>query len=298
MDFNADSYDISTLWRCGGLTVRPVCGPVVPQTANLVLDKTTLALAPGETSVLICTASGAAGASVGPMWSSSNSAVATVDDKGNVTAVFTGTSTISAVTVDGAAKAVCEVTVGPVTPEYIDLGLSVKWATFNLGATAPEEPGVFFAWGETVAKNTFDWTNYKWCKGRENTLTKYNADSAQGTVDNKTVLEPEDDAATAAYGPGWRIPTAEEWQELFDNGTLVYYDDNVGFRLRSNKEGFTDKTIFIPYGGSMSGFTLYGSSGRYWTASRDGNSVVGLYPVSRIFNEKPYFGQAIRPVHE
>ena len=70
--------------------------------------------------------------------------------------------------------------------EYVDLGLSVKWATCNVGASSPEEYGDYFAWGEVEPKEVYDWNTYKWCNGSEYSLTKYCTNSSYGTVDNKT----------------------------------------------------------------------------------------------------------------
>ena len=93
-------------------------------------------------------------------------------------------------------------------PEYVDLGLSVKWATFNVGATSPEDYGDYFAWGETETKEEYTWENYKWCNGTVYKITKYNA------TDGKTILEPEDDVAQVLWGGNWRMPTIEEQTEL------------------------------------------------------------------------------------
>ena len=79
--------------------------------------------------------------------------------------------------------------------EWVDLGLSVKWATCNVGATKPEEYDSYYAWGETKPQSTYNWSTYKWCNGSWNNFTKYNTRSSFGTVDNKTVLELADDAA-------------------------------------------------------------------------------------------------------
>ena len=106
--------------------------------------------------------------------------------------------------------------------EYVDLGLpsGLKWATCNVGADSPEKYGDYFAWGETKAKSCYDWSTYKWCNGSNSTLTKYNTNSEYGTdPDNKTVLEPEDDAAYVNLGGGWRMPTQGDWQELKDKCT-------------------------------------------------------------------------------
>ncbi|MBR6016482.1 MAG: hypothetical protein IK067_05060, partial [Prevotella sp.] len=96
--------------------------------------------------------------------------------------------------------------------EYVDLGLpsGTLWATCNVGAETPEDYGLYFAWGETVGYTgdtsdgrLFDWANYKWCDGSNTTLTKYCNNSEKGKdgfTDDKTVLDPEDDAATANWG--------------------------------------------------------------------------------------------------
>ena len=86
--------------------------------------------------------------------------------------------------------------------EYVDLGLpsGTMWATCNIGANYPEDYGDYYAWGETETKSNYDWSTYKWCKGSEDTLTKYCTDNDYGTVDNKTVLDPEDDAAHVKWG--------------------------------------------------------------------------------------------------
>ena len=84
------------------------------------------------------------------------------------------------------------------TPTYVDLGLSVKWATCNVGATSPEGYGEYFAWGETEPKTNYGWSTYKYrYNGSSSTLTKYNTDIIRGSVDNKTTLDLSDDAARA-----------------------------------------------------------------------------------------------------
>ena len=90
--------------------------------------------------------------------------------------------------------------------EFVDLGLpsGTLWATCNVGANAPEEYGDYFAWGETAPKETHSWNTYKWCNGSSTTMTKYCTNSSfgyNGFVDNKRVLDPEDDAAYVNWGP-------------------------------------------------------------------------------------------------
>lgn len=96
----------------------------------------------------------------------------------------------------------------------IDLGLSVLWASCNVGAESPEEIGGLYAWGETEEKDDYSWENYKWCNGNYNTLTKYCTNDNYGTVDNKKVLELEDDVAHVKWGGDWRMPTYAELNEL------------------------------------------------------------------------------------
>ena len=123
--------------------------------------------------------------------------------------------------------------------EYVDLGLpsGLLWATCNVGANTPYEPGDYFAWGETEPKEVYDWSTYKWCKGDKNSLTKYTIPegSSDGFVDYKTRLEPADDAANANWGGNWRMPTDDEWQELQLNceyyGNGLFISRNNGNRL-------------------------------------------------------------------
>ena len=185
--------------------------------------------------------------------------------------------------------------------EYVDLGLSVKWATCNMGASSPEEYGDYYAWGETETKSTYDWNTYKWCKGSENTLTKYCTDSDYGTVDNKTILESSDDVAHVKWGGSWRIPTFAEWGELRTSctWTWAYQNGKNGYIVT----GPNGKFIFLPAAGYYSGTTLNsaGSAGYYWSSS-----LISSYPyyayyvyfdssyVNRYYYR--YYGLSVRPV--
>ena len=164
--------------------------------------------------------------------------------------------------------------------EYVDLGLSVKWATCNVGATKPEEYGDYFAWGETQPKDYYDWSTYKWCNGSYNTQTKYCTDSYYGTVDNKTQLELSDDAARANWGGSWRMPTHEEQEELINNCTWIWTTQNGvnGYKVTSKKSGYTNKSIFLPAAGYLVYSSLYGAgSGLYWSSSLSTNSPYNSY---------------------
>ena len=152
--------------------------------------------------------------------------------------------------------------------EYVDLGLpsGTLWATCNIGASSPEDYGDYFAWGETTTKNKYNWSTYKWCNGSENTLTKYCTDSSYGIVDNKTVLEPADDAAHVNWGGSWRMPTHDEMKELKDNCAWTWTTQNNvnGYRVT----GPNGKSIFLPAAGYCDEMNLIsvGSYGDYWSS--------------------------------
>ena len=152
---------------------------------------------------------------------------------------------------------------------WVDLGLSVKWATCNVGANKPEEYGDYFAWGETEPKSTDGMSTYKWCNYTTYyTLTKYCTNRSYGTVDNKTILEAADDAARANWGGSWRMPTKAEQDELRNNCTWTWTTQNGvnGYKVTSKSNG---KSIFLPAAGYYldSSFNPTGSSGHYCSSS-------------------------------
>ena len=152
--------------------------------------------------------------------------------------------------------------------EYVDLGLSVKWATCNIGAYKPEDYGGYFAWGERTPKDTYDWISYKWCKGSSGTFTKYNDMGSSGRVDNKRTLDYEDDAARAYRGGSWRMPTDAEWTELRTKCTWTYTTQKgvKGYKVTSNRNG---NSIFLPAAGHRVNSDIYyeNSYGYYWSSS-------------------------------
>ena len=236
------------------------------QPVSITLSQTSLELKPDEFARLTATVEPSSAGAVS--WSSSDERVATVVS-GFVTAVAEGTAIITA-SVAG-STATCTVTVTSVAPvpehEAVDLGLSVKWATMNVGANAPEEYGDYFAWGETEPKDNYSWETYKLCKGSETTLTKYCTKSDYGTVDNKTVLDLEDDAAHANWSGTWRMPTYDEYKELVDKCTTTWTSLNGVYGRKVTVP--SGNSIFLPaagcrYGSSLSGA---GSNGNYWSSS-------------------------------
>ena len=181
--------------------------------------------------------------------------------------------------------------------EYVDLGLSVKWATCNVGATSPEDYGDYFAWGEIEPKETYSWATYKWCDGTSSNMTKYNA------ADGKTILDPEDDAAQVQWGGNWRMPTEEEQQELIDRCSWERTNLNgvIGYKVT----GPNGNSIFLPAAGFRDGSSLYnaGSDGNYWSSLlstvRPDSAWRVLYfgssNVGRGYDRRSY-GFSVRPV--
>ena len=153
--------------------------------------------------------------------------------------------------------------------KYVDLGLpsGTLWADRNVGADSPEAYGDYFAWGETSTKSTYDWDTYKWCQSSNTTLTKYCTNSSYGTVDNKTVLDLEDDAAYVNMGAEWRMPTYDEQKELCNNCTWTWTTQNGtnGYKVT----GPNGNSIFLPAAGYRNDSDLddAGSYGYYWSAS-------------------------------
>ncbi len=188
---------------------------------------------------------------------------------------------------------------------YVDLGLSVKWATCNLGAHQPEEYGDYYAWGETEIKMTYDWSVYKWSNGSSSSLTKYNTNSSLGRVDHKTVLDPADDVAKVKLGGSWRMPSDTEWTELRTKCTWTWTTQSGvnGYRVTSKING---NSIFLPVAGFRLNSDPYivGISGYYWSSSLDTDSPYRACYVCFYFGEvgRGYYyrfvGQSVRPVSE
>lgn len=210
----------------------------------------------------------------GFIWASDNPAVAIVNDLGFVRALSNGTANITATL--GTLSVHCYVTVINeselvITHEYIDLGLSVKWATCNVGATRPEEYGMHYAWGETQPKSTYTLGNNKYRISGDSfknvMYSKYNTRNNRGFVDNKTILEPDDDVAHVNWGDSWRMPTREEFEELNNNckWELTKMNGIYGYLITSNKPGYTDRSIFLPAAGDEP--SIMGRMGWYRTSS-------------------------------
>ena len=179
---------------------------------------------------------------------------------------------------------------------YVDLGLSVKWATCNVGANSPEDYGYYFAWGETQPKEVYDWSTYKWTNVGYHNFTKYCIDPEYGTVDYRTVLELADDAANANWGGAWRMPTVAEQTELRTNCTWTRTTQNGvnGYTITSRTNG---NSIFLPAAGRRIDSDLYGADGfcLYWSSSASTPYAYSLDNVDWNSHERIY-GLTVRPV--
>ena len=253
---SAANMQSTLVYRTYGFTVRPVQGQLI-KVQSVSISPSHLELHLGETAQLTATVTPGNATEKLVYWKSSDYSVADVDtETGLVTAHKEGTVTITAIS-DGVTST-CEVAVGGIaTPDAVDLGLSVKWASFNLAAAQPEGRGSYYKWGETEPGDGFWWDTYKWCGGDDRFLTKYNTDATYGPiVDHLSTLVPEDDAATAILGKDWRIPTRSEIQELLKdcNWEEIAINGVSGFKVSGKRDGFQNNWIFIP-------------GDQYWSAS-------------------------------
>ena len=325
--FDSDSFSAGNgYYRDYGRSIRAVQGTPLILVTTITLSSAMLSLNAGDTSTLSATVSPSNATNKSVSWYSSDGSIAIVSSDGVITALSAGNATITCMANDGSwVAATCEVTVtgekgGDFTGHgYINLGLpsGILWATCNIGAESPEEYGDYFAWGETTTKTNYDWSTYKYCKGSDNTLTKYCSETElghgqydgygfNGYTDTHTVLEPSDDAATTNWKGSWRTPTHEEWLELYDScnctWTWTTLNGYNGYEVTSLKNG---KSIFLP----AAGYNVYkspestGGYGCYMSSSLNES-----YPDNAFFCEfnsfevgpsHPWFrcrGHVVRPV--
>lgn len=169
--------------------------------------------------------------------------------------------------------------------EAVDLGLSVNWATCNIGAETPEEEGGYFAWGEVEPRDYFTADNYKYKDDLDFTWQK-----------------DVNDAAYVAWGGDWRMPTRDELQELIDKCTWTKIDETgrFGYLITSNVEGYTDKSIFIPCAGFITEYPMYVFQATYmWTSTRENGYPCGMQAYSDSFyidTWLSYAGYSVRGV--
>lgn len=202
------------------------------------------------------------------------------------TIIFTTAALMTFVMVSCGSKNNKTVQCTPISPsptsgDWIDLGLpsGLLWYSVNLGATAPEEYGDYYAWGETHPKNVYNWRSYAYAttnaKGKLENLTKYNTSTEFGTIDNLTTLQASDDVATQQLGSDARIPTIVEWRELFNNTTVEWTSINgVKGRKFTSTNG---KSLFLPAAGNRLD-TIF-----------NGADTLGYYRSASLYESSPFF---------
>ena len=299
--------------RYVGMNVRPVKRLEADKFSSISLPDEHLDLHYGEIRKMVVSMipSGLEVNNGNIVWSTTNADVAAVTD-GFLTAVGTGSCEITARSADKEAK--MSVTVTLPRPEPIDLGLSVKWASANLGAQAPDEVGAYFAWGETSPKaGQYSGKNYKFGE-YSNQWTKYNMGGDYFFIGNypepdyKETLDAEDDAAAVLLGDGWRMPTADELWELRTKCTWKSVMDTIkiekrgteirrkGYIITSNVPGYEGRSIYLPAAGFIGDFDCGNGpvcnmgDVYYWTGTM-GQSLGGVDNRCRGLNIRPVLDQ-------
>ena len=196
-------------------------------------------------------------------------------------------------------------------PEAVDLGLSIKWASFNLGASKPEEYGDYYAWGETEPYysnlNPLTWkegkeAGYAWASYFD---TIYDGFSFTTYYWNggKTILEAEHDAAYVTLGREWRLPTLSEWKELWQNCEVEWV--TINGNCCKKVIGPSGNSILLPAAGYRRGVTFENSEprGHYWSSFLH---TWDEYAYSTSFVESSrsegntyrFYGLSVRPVYD
>ena len=200
--------------------------------------------------------------------------------------------------------------------EYVEIG-GLKWATMNIGATSPEEAGLYFAWGDTQGytveqvgsgegQKYFGWADYKYGNGTSlpdptemaKYMTKYNS------TDGLTTLEAVDDAAVANWGGSWRIPTTDEFQALGAAVNTTWTQVNNVYGILCTDKTDESKTLFFPANGNCSAGVQYtGNHCVYWSSSLDTKYKENAYIVNLSSSNALWdthaprlIGFAVRPV--
>ena len=186
----------------------------------------------------------------------------------------------------------------------------------------PTGYGDYYAWGETETKSNYSWYTYKWMTSGWSDwpyINKYQSKDGRTTAcwydsdgnfigDGKAVLETADDVAVQKLGSMWRMPTDAEWTELRNYCTWTSTTQNgvTGYLVAGKKEGYTDRSIFLPAAGcrSSTSYSDVGHYGRYWSSSlntgnSDGAYFVDFYSSSVLRHDYyRYNGYSVRPVQE
>ncbi len=286
--------------------INHLLGHVNVKIQEISFAQPTVTLSVGDTKKLAYTIAPADADLKTLKWTSTPKRVAIVESDGTVKAQMEGTATILAVSMDGSEVfATCQVVVKNIVDEsgtdangrqYVDMGLSVKWATCNVGASSPEDLGSHYAWAETYTKHVYDWSTYfDYASG---SFDRYNTSS-----NGLKVIAPDDDVAHTLWKDSWRMPTIEEWEQLFSSENCSWKWDAVknGYLVTSKK---TNNSIFLPAAGHHVAdmFSYDGSEGHYWSSSlrtdlqtRGWEVLLNSTQYRRLSAER-YYGYSIRPV--
>lgn len=252
------------------------------------LDKSSLLLNKDETATLVATVMPEDATEPDLIWASSDTTVAKVDNNGRVTAIKAGTAMVTATSIsDASKKATCIVTIFDANGyEYVDLGLTsgTLWATYNVGGTSFEEYGNYFAWGETMQKNSYKDLNYSYSS-------------------NPTTLPTDRDAARTNWGGSWSMPTVYDFKELYDECTWTWTTMNGknGYKVSSKKNS---SYIFLAAEGYFGSSPInVGSRGNYWSSSLLTSNTTYAYELNFDSNNVGpsnynyrYYGRSVRPV--
>ena len=173
--------------------------------------------------------------------------------------------------------------------EWVDLGLSVRWATCNVGASSPSDYGNYYAWGETTTKSSYT---------EDNSRTY---EVSMGDISGNTLY----DAATANWGDGWRMPTKEELEELVDKCTWQW--TSQGGRNGYKVTGLNGNSIFLPAGFRDETSLINTVDGSfYWSSTPNGGSTHGAFSLCFdggdhyfvVFSAFRVYGMRVRPVSD
>lgn len=188
--------------------------------------------------------------------------------------------------------------------DYVDLGLSVKWATCNIGADDPEDFGDYYRWGATSSAYIPDY--YTWSKA-EGSYEFYDEETSTYKDIGSNISGTKYDAAYKNWGNKWRMPTVEEWKELKSNCSWTWISRNgVNGLLITAKN---NQTLFLPAAGGLTGVFSddYCDEGDYWTSNIDSRSIEkaeiirfssGSFNTPNWQTSMRFWGFSIRPVTE
>ena len=179
--------------------------------------------------------------------------------------------------------------------EAVDLGLSVKWATCNVGANSPEEFGGYYAWGETEVKSNYSLETYKYYLGDLNGDGETRENEEYINI-GSGISGTSYDVAHVKWGDGWRMPTMEECEELCRNCSWEWTEVNgVSGQKVTGPNG---NSIFLPAAGGYDETGHYGQGlgGEYWagTLAVYANRAAWLLSFNKKSHGWDYFNASLR----